>query len=69
MAFQGTGDVESSVRDRPIPISPEKTVNIYVLIGLVRTDSAVRDLGNPRAQLPVDGAPRLLTDHCVVSYY
>lgn len=36
MALHDNGDIESSIRDRPIPISPEKTVNVYFLLGLVR---------------------------------
>ena len=28
--------VNSGKNDRPVPISPNKTVNVYVLIGLVR---------------------------------
>lgn len=52
MAFQGADVVEASVRDRPIPISPQKTVNIYVLVGLVRIERPRQSQGSDSRLAP-----------------
>lgn len=75
MAHHGTGDVESSVRDRPIPISPQKTVNIYAVLGLVRkqtgrhrsNDSNAVDIDIMKAFLQIT-AWFLIIDVMILSY-